>query len=119
MILVGLSSTLMLIGAFLQYLFTLKLRNPSIWFIGSLLLWWIVPPLVLGILGSSVEGITAEATIWTFFGYPMAHIFNSDNLPFVVLGILGQWGVTAFLLLQLRQSLDQFRHLEPQRTIDL
>lgn len=110
----GLSTTLMLIGSFMQYLFTLKLRNPSIWFVGSLLLWWVVPPLVFGILGYSVESFSGTITIWTFFGYPVAHIFDEQSLPFVILGILTQWGAIAFLLLKLRQSLSQFRYLNPQ-----
>jgi hypothetical protein len=114
----GLSTTLMLIGSFMQYLFTLNLRNPSIWFVGSLLLWWILPPLVLGITGTSIESYTATTTIWTFFGYPVAHFFSHRNLPFVILGILLQWGAIAFLLLRLRQSLYQFRHLEPKRVTE-
>jgi ABC-type transport system involved in multi-copper enzyme maturation permease subunit len=111
----GLSTTLMLIGSFMQYLFTLNLRNPSIWFVGSLLLWWILPPLVLGIMGSWFESYTATTTIWAFFGYPVAHFFSHRNLPFVILGIVLQWGAIAFLLLRLQQSLYQFRHLDPKR----
>ena len=110
-IILGVTSTLMMIGMFMQYIQSLKLRNPSVWFMVCLLLWWIVPPVFLGVLGLSVESISATATVWAFFGYPFGHLSGAENLPLVLFGIFAQWGVTALLIRNIQNNLSSFQEL--------
>ncbi|NJN24273.1 MAG: hypothetical protein HC810_07660 [Acaryochloridaceae cyanobacterium RL_2_7] len=40
----GGTTTVFMMGCLLQLVMSFKLRNPSVWFSGSLILWWSVPP---------------------------------------------------------------------------
>ena len=108
-IIAGGTSTLFMIGCFLQFIMSLKLRNPSIWFAGSLLLWWVVPPIVLGILNLEPSDYAIASTIWAFFGYPLGHLDKASHIGYVIAGIFAQCCVSGFLLLNLKQSLSQIK----------
>lgn len=93
----SIAMTVIMAGVLTQIIFAMRIRNPTTWAVGILLIWFTVPPAVMGLLGLIPENIGMMATFWTLFGYPVWHFENPLALSFTFIGMVFQ-GIVLILL---------------------
>ncbi|MEM7770972.1 MAG: hypothetical protein AAF327_10720, partial [Cyanobacteria bacterium P01_A01_bin.37] len=87
---ISIAMTVIMAGVLTQIIFAMRIRNPTTWAVGILLIWFTVPPAVMGLLGLIPENIGMMATFWTLFGYPVWHFENPLALSFTFIGMVFQ-----------------------------
>ena len=105
----GIVTTLLIYSVFVQTIMAGRTRNPFVWAAGSLAIWMVVPPIVLGVLRLTPDQVTTSATLWTFFGYPFLGLENNTTLIFTAVGLALQWVLLGLLLWQCDRTLKQLR----------
>jgi hypothetical protein len=106
-----LTNLMLIFAVFVQQIFAAKVRNPVIWALGSLALWLIVPPILLGTLGLTPDRVPAAMALWTFLGNPFFDGTKPVIIRSALAGVLLQWIVIGFLVWQLTQRLQRLRNL--------
>jgi hypothetical protein len=109
MVCITVSNLLLIFGVFIQLVFAAKIRNPSVWAVGGVSAWSILPPVVLGILKLTPDQNPGTIVLWTFFGYPFWNVPIWVALPLMGLGIIAQWLLLAALLWRFQQTLGQLK----------
>ena len=99
--------TVMMCGLLTQIIFASRIRNPGIWAVGSLFIWFAVPPAIMGSLRLVPDQVDVMAISWTFFGYPVWHFQNSTLLLFTLVGMILQGLALGCLLWRFFQTLQR------------
>ena len=99
--------TIMMCGLLTQIIFASRIRNPGIWAVSSLFIWFAVPPAIMGTLRLVPDQVEIMTITWTFFGYPVWHFQNLTLLRFTVVGMILQGLVLGCLLWRFFQTLQR------------
>ena len=101
------SNLLVIFGLFVQQVYLSKIRYPSTWIVGVLILWFMVLPMMLALLQMTPDKFAPFLLIWSLIGYPFLHFQNISSLLFSSLGIFCQWLLMGFLWWRWQKTLDK------------
>ncbi|NJK40248.1 MAG: hypothetical protein HC934_00750 [Acaryochloridaceae cyanobacterium SU_2_1] len=96
---------LLIYTAVVQWIFTLKIRNPYMWAFGFLAIWMVVPATVLGILAVPFETGQTFSTLWTVLGYPLGDFSKAGTINGVINGVIILSCLLLFWVWQVQQRL--------------